>query len=121
MGFAEEEMAQLHGQSGGSDTYYTAAVRESSVVTATLGDGTVLRRLTRAEQAARDELQRARDKFPVGFRSAHEGFAVLKEEVDELWAEIKANDRDDDRIRAEAVQVAAMALRFLEDVCGLRP
>ena len=49
MGFAEEEMAQLHGQSGGSDTYYTAAVRESSVVTATLGDGTVLRRLTRAE------------------------------------------------------------------------
>jgi hypothetical protein len=27
------------------------------------------------------------------FNSAHEGYAVLKEEVDELWAEVKENER----------------------------
>ncbi len=49
--------------------------------------------------------------------SPHEGYAVLQEEVNELWEEVKANIRDDDTMRAEAIQVAAMAIRFILDCC----
>lgn len=61
------------------------------------------------------ELARAQRKFSA-FNSAHEGYAVLLEEVDELWAEIKAQDADPSRLRDEAIQVAAMAVRFVLDV-----
>jgi hypothetical protein len=52
------------------------------------------------------------------FNSAHEGYAVLLEEVDELWDEVKKSPkkRDMAKMREEAIQVAAMALRFLVDV-----
>lgn len=52
------------------------------------------------------------------FNSAHEGYAVLLEEMDELKAEIwkKKENRDMDKMRCEAVQVGAMALRFLTDI-----
>jgi molybdopterin biosynthesis enzyme len=64
------------------------------------------------------ELARARRKFPGAQNSAHEGYAVLAEEVDELWDEVKANHPDRKaRMRAESIQVAAMAFRFVEDVC----
>ena len=62
-----------------------------------------------------DEVNRARSKFP-DFHSAHEGYAVIKEELDELWDEIKQNGGNE-RMKAEAIQVAAMAIRFIEDVC----
>lgn len=65
------------------------------------------------------EFRAAREKF-APFNSAHEGFAVLKEEVDELWDEVKkggTQKRSKTRMRKEAIQVAAMALRFIEDVC----
>jgi hypothetical protein len=56
------------------------------------------------------ELAYARAQHP-DFHSAHEGYAVILEEVEELWDAIK---RDDYTLAgAEAVQVAAMALRFL--------
>ncbi len=56
------------------------------------------------------------------FHSAHEGFAVLMEEVDELWDEVKKHcgQRSTQKMTKEAVQVAAMALRFLVDVCLTR-
>jgi hypothetical protein len=38
------------------------------------------------------ELARARAKFPRPQASAHEGYAVLAEEVDELWDEIKGHN-----------------------------
>lgn len=60
------------------------------------------------------ELRKATDKF-LEFNSAHEGYAVLLEEVDELWHEVKKNDPT--RSREEAIQVAAMAIRFILDVC----
>jgi hypothetical protein len=65
-----------------------------------------------------EELCRAMEKFPH-FNSAHEGYAVLAEEVDELWDEVKKNSktRSKDLMRAEAIQVAAMAMRFVLDVC----
>lgn len=51
-------------------------------------------------------------------RGMHEGYAVILEELDELWDEIKKRNPDKKRARAEAIQVAAMALRFVADVCG---
>lgn len=65
------------------------------------------------------ELESARETHP-NFHSAHEGWAVLREEVDELWDEVRKKDdeRSMRKMRAEAVQIAAMALRFIEDVCG---
>lgn len=67
--------------------------------------------------AIREEYMVASKNFPP-FNSAHEGFAVLKEEVDELWDEVKGHDGPERsrRMREEAVQVAAMAIRFLMDV-----
>lgn len=65
----------------------------------------------------RDELDKAIGNYPA-FNSAHEGFAVLKEEIDELWDEVKRKQSNVDRkplMRKEAIQVAAMALRFLND------
>ena len=50
------------------------------------------------------------------FASAHEGYSVLLEEVDELWDEIKKNGPTE-RVKAEAIQVAAMAVRLIHDVC----
>ena len=63
------------------------------------------------------ELQWAVDNFPP-FNSAHEGYAVILEELDELWDEIKDNKADGSHERQlkEAKQVAAMALRFMIDI-----
>lgn len=77
---------------------------------------------TAAEDAIGDatfELEQAMEKWPE-FNSAHEGYAVLLEEVDELWAHVKTNQkrRDIDAMRHEAIQVAAMALRFAAEVCN---
>lgn len=69
-------------------------------------------------EMVRRELASATAKFPP-MNSAHEGYGILAEEVDELWDEIKAKqgERRLDNLRAEAVQVAAMAVRFILDVC----
>ncbi|MDA8178332.1 MAG: hypothetical protein M0T69_02160 [Deltaproteobacteria bacterium] len=52
------------------------------------------------------------------FHSAHEGLAVILEELDELKEEVwkKARNRDPDAMIKEAKQVGAMAMRFLVDV-----
>lgn len=54
------------------------------------------------------------------FNSAHEGFAVLLEEVDELKQEVwlKQKNRDVQDMRKECIQVAAMAMRMILDVCN---
>ena len=70
-----------------------------------------------AIDAIEKEFLRACIKHPVGFHSGHEGYAVIKEEVDELWDEIKEQHASPACLRTEAVHVAAMALRFLVDVC----
>ena len=57
------------------------------------------------------ELRSARTKFPARFNSKHEGFSVLREEVDELWEAVR--DLEGTDARAEAIQVAAMAIRFI--------
>ena len=50
--------------------------------------------------------------------SGHEGYGVIKEELDELWDEIKVKPQDKYRMRDEATQLAAMAIRFIVDVCS---
>jgi len=53
------------------------------------------------------------------FHSAHEGLAVLQEEYEELKTEVfkERSYRPYGRMREEALQVGAMALRFIYDVC----
>ena len=60
-----------------------------------------------------NEYQKAVKKFPK-FNSKHEGYAVLKEEVDELWDNVKGNVAEN-LTKEEAIQVGAMAMRFLTD------
>lgn len=64
------------------------------------------------------EIDRAGTAYPP-FNSAHEGFAILLEEVDELWdlVKVKQSKRDIEAMKAEAIQIAAMAVRFIEDCC----
>ncbi len=65
----------------------------------------------------RDELAIARAKYrPMA--SAHEGWAVIREEVDELWDDVKKkpSKRNAEDMYSELVQVAAMAQRMAEDI-----
>lgn len=48
------------------------------------------------------------------FHSTHEGYAVILEELDELWDDVRKHSGNDGK---EAVQVAAMAIRFIMDCC----
>ena len=63
------------------------------------------------------ELDSANNKYPA-FHSTHEGYAVLREEIDELWDEIKVSKSTNaNRLMVnEAVQVAAMAIKFIENL-----
>ncbi len=65
------------------------------------------------------EASKAMEIWPA-FNSAHEGFSILKEEVDELWEHVRTNQkkRDLEAMKTEALQVAAMALRFATEVCN---
>ena len=62
------------------------------------------------------ELDYATDKFG-SFHNGHEGYAVIKEEVDELWDAIKDKQQGILEQRKECIQIAAMAIRFIYDVC----
>ena len=74
--------------------------------------------IEKAKRIVIQELNDAQKHFP-SMRSKHEGYAILKEEVEELWEEIKKSKSGvyDLKIEDEAVQVAAMAIRFLLDLC----
>lgn len=71
------------------------------------------------EQAIHDEIMSAQHQYPP-FNTAHEGYAVLLEEVDELWEHVKVKQgkRDGEAMQKEAIQIAAMAIRFAMDVCA---
>lgn len=78
-----------------------------------------------------EELNKARATH-APMNGHHEGYAVILEELDELWEVCKRNTHPRDampvrveelralkrlNMRKEALQVAAMAIRFIEDVC----
>lgn len=49
--------------------------------------------------------------------SPHEGHSVIREEVDELWDHVKADTGQTPEARKEALQVAAMGIRYVLDLC----
>ncbi|PZP37434.1 MAG: hypothetical protein DI598_21200 [Pseudopedobacter saltans] len=59
----------------------------------------------------------AKDRHPRKFSSPHEGYAVLLEEVDELWDEVKKKTFDKEAARKEAVQIGAIVIRFITELC----
>ena len=65
-----------------------------------------------------DEVMRAKTLFPEDFHNQHEGYAVILEELDELWDEVKKNQKiyDLEAQRKEAIQCAAMCIRFIAEL-----
>lgn len=63
------------------------------------------------------ELRRATENNP-SYNSAHEAWAVLYEEVDELWEEVreKRENRSHHRMAKEAIQVACVAMRLVHSL-----
>jgi hypothetical protein len=59
------------------------------------------------------ELKKAQEKFPQ-LNSPHEGFAVIREKLDELWDAVKSDNAED--AVNDAIQVAAMGARFVVDL-----
>ena len=64
-----------------------------------------------------DEIARAFAKHPP-MHSPHEGHSVIREELDkELWAHVCADTGRSPEARHEALQTAAMAIRYILDLC----
>lgn len=61
------------------------------------------------------ELRRAIRKHEP-MNSPHEGWAVIREEVDELWDEVKADNGRELSAFEEAIQVAATSIRYVHDL-----
>jgi NTP pyrophosphatase (non-canonical NTP hydrolase) len=61
-----------------------------------------------------DEVRRADLLHGESYASLHEGYAVLLEEVDELWDQVKKSQgaRDSKNIFLECIQIAAVAIRI---------
>ena len=70
-------------------------------------------------RAVSEQLDKVLRKYNC-MQSAHEGYAILLEEVEELWDEVKRKQskRRPNKMRKEAIQVAAMAIRFAMEVKG---
>ena len=66
-----------------------------------------------------NELADAMDKHGA-YKSFHDGYANIKEELEELWELVKASKPDGADIksmRKEALQIAVTAIRFAADLC----
>lgn len=72
-------------------------------------------RLNNVVARVRQEAVAAMHRFPP-FNSPHEGKAVIEEELEELWDHCKANTGRSDDAMKEAIQVAAMAIRYVYDL-----
>lgn len=59
------------------------------------------------------------DSIFAPFHSAHEGLSIIEEELEELRTHVYTNQkrRDLDGMRHEAIQLAAMAVKFVHSVC----
>lgn len=63
----------------------------------------------------RYEFRKARQRH-APMHSGHEGWAVIREELDELWELVRADRSASPEAYGEARQVAAMALAFMLEV-----
>lgn len=61
------------------------------------------------------ELTRAQAAFPA-MHSAHEAASVIREEYDEFWDEVRLKTGTRAGMRKELIQLAAMAVRAIEDL-----
>lgn len=66
-----------------------------------------------AAQAALSECYATRRKHKP-MNGPHEGYAIILEELDEMWDAIKANDIK--HAKHEATQVAAICIAFIAEV-----
>ncbi len=64
-----------------------------------------------------DEVLSSKDKHKP-FNSSHEGYAVLLEELDEVWEEIKKSKHYtlSNEAKQELIQVAAVAMRMINEL-----
>lgn len=74
------------------------------------------RRIDAVLADVREEVLSAMTRFDP-FNSPHEGKSVIEEELDELWLEVKANQGRTHSAEDEARQIAAMAVRYIIDLC----
>jgi uncharacterized protein YhaN len=63
------------------------------------------------ETDLRNEIKKAESKF-AEYHSAHEGYAIIAEKLDELWDEVRKHDHNHLRMYKEAIQVAYTSIRF---------
>jgi len=68
-----------------------------------------------ALQLVRDELDYAMEQYPP-FASPHEGIAIIEEEFIELRDEVFQRVISPERMLKEAIQTAAMSVRFMIDL-----
>ena len=61
------------------------------------------------------ELGSARENY-APMTSAHEAYAVILEELDEFWEEVRKKHGNSADMQKELIQVAAMAFRALGDL-----
>lgn len=66
-------------------------------------------------EKVREELIKATQKHGA-ISSPHEGYAIIKEELEELWDEIKQDKGSHLHAYEEAIQIAAMAIRYIHDI-----
>lgn len=79
-------------------------------------DFELTKRIDDALTVMRGELIKAMTKHgPMA--SPHEGHGVIREELDELWDHVKADTGRTPKARKEAMQIAAMGLRYALDLC----
>lgn len=69
------------------------------------------------QKLVKDELVKARKKHGP-MLSVYEGYAVILEELDEVWDEVKkrTKERDLDNLLIELIQVSSMAQKMAEDI-----
>lgn len=79
--------------------------------------GALSNTMSTAIAAIRAELQRANEKFAM-FKTQEEGWAVILEEIDELWEHVRKNTGRTLPAAAEAVQIGAMAAKMMMSVHG---
>jgi hypothetical protein len=62
------------------------------------------------------EIELAKSKWPGDFKNTHEAYAVIKEEFDELWDEIRKKNPEREQLRHEAIQTTAMLFRLITEL-----
>lgn len=57
------------------------------------------------------------NKLHPPFKSLHEAYAVILEELDEFWDEVKKKEskRDRENIKSELIQISAMCVKTIEN------